>query len=79
MSDTAATTNNSEETQVTSAIDALLSENDPKKRWREHLGAARNNPVMVISKAIRKHGPTSFHRHSFKPVLEANRASHYHD
>ena len=30
-------------------------------------------------KAIRKHGPTSFHRHSFKPVLEANRASQYHD
>ena len=36
------------------------TENDPKKRWREHLAAARNNPLMVISKAIRKHGVENF-------------------
>tara|TARA_B100001996_G_C18601091_1_gene569881 strand:- start:51 stop:1055 length:1005 start_codon:yes stop_codon:yes gene_type:complete len=36
------------------------TENGPKKRWREHLAAARNNPIMVISKAIRKYGPENF-------------------
>ena len=36
------------------------TENDPNKRWREHLAAARNNPLMVISKAIRKHGVQNF-------------------
>jgi len=41
MSDTAATTNNSEETQVTSAIDALLSENDPKKMSYEEFRGAQ--------------------------------------
>ena len=41
MSDTAAATNNSEETQVTSAIDALLSENDPKKMSYEEFRGAQ--------------------------------------
>ena len=41
MSDTAATTNNSEETQVTSAIDALLSENDPKEMSFEEFRGAQ--------------------------------------
>ena len=41
MSDTTATTNNSEETQVTSAIDALLSENDPKKMSYEEFRGAQ--------------------------------------
>ncbi len=41
MSDTAATTNNSEETQVNSAIDALLSENDPKKMSYEEFRGAQ--------------------------------------
>ena len=41
MSDTAATTNNSEETQVTSAIDALLSENDPKEMSYEEFRGAQ--------------------------------------
>ena len=41
MSDTAATSNNSEETQVTSAIDALLSENDPKKMSYEEFRGAQ--------------------------------------
>jgi len=36
------------------------TEKDPKKRWREHLAAAKNNPLMVISKAIRKHGIRNF-------------------
>ncbi|RZP38096.1 MAG: acyl-CoA dehydrogenase [Acidimicrobiales bacterium] len=41
MSDTATATNNSEETQVTSAIDALLSENDPKKMSYEEFRGAQ--------------------------------------
>ena len=41
MSDTAAATNNSEETQVTSAIDALLSENDPKEMSYEEFRGAQ--------------------------------------
>ena len=41
MSDTAAPTNNSEETQVTSAIDALLSENDAKKMSYEEFRGAQ--------------------------------------
>jgi hypothetical protein len=36
------------------------TENEPKKRWKEHLAAARNNPIMVISKAIRKYGSENF-------------------
>lgn len=36
------------------------TEKDPKKRWKEHLAAAKNNPLMVISKAIRKHGIRNF-------------------
>ena len=41
MSETATPTNNSEETQVTSAIDALLSENDPKKMSYEEFRGAQ--------------------------------------
>ena len=47
MSDAAATTNNSEDTQVTSAIDALLSENDPKKMSYEEFRGAQFDPGLA--------------------------------
>lgn len=35
------------------------TEHPPTKRWKEHLGAARN-PIMAISHAIHKYGPENF-------------------
>ena len=35
------------------------TEHPPTKRWKEHLGSARN-PIMAISHAIHKYGPENF-------------------
>jgi hypothetical protein len=36
------------------------TEHPPTKRWKEHLGVARNHPIMAISHAIHKYGPENF-------------------
>jgi len=77
MSDTAATTNNSEETQVTSAIDALLSENDPKKMSYEEFRGAQfdhglawvyfdeGNGGLGVNPVLQRIKPINIYRNSF--------------